>query len=75
MKLWIPVAFAVVVVVAYSLFYLLSAHSKEVGSSIGIVNMVGIASVVIGVVAAGFILRRSTPAARVHLHEFRWSPR
>ena len=63
MKLWIPVALALVVVVAYALFYLLSAPGKDGGSSIGIINMVGLASVVIGVVAAGFILRRSTPAS------------
>jgi len=61
MKLWTSVALAVVILVAYALFYLLSAVGKQGGSSIDIVNMVGLVSVVIGVVAAGFILRRSTP--------------
>ena len=69
MKLWVPVALAAVVVVAYTLFYLLSVPDRAGTTSIGVVNMIGLASVVIGVVAAGFILRRSTPTTRAPVKE------
>lgn len=49
------------VILAYAFFYYLSTSGSENGNSFMLVNSVGLAAVVIGIVAAGFILRRATP--------------
>ncbi|MGP8124367.1 MAG: hypothetical protein ACLQEQ_00640 [Nitrososphaerales archaeon] len=61
MKLWVPAALGAIVVFAYVFLYYLSTTGNEGGNSVGLVNTVGLASVVIGVVAAGLILRRAAP--------------
>jgi hypothetical protein len=61
MKLWIPVAVGALVVIAYALFYVVSLSEAEGATSIGIANAVGLVAVVVGLIAAGFILRRAAP--------------
>lgn len=55
MKLWIPIATAVLVVAAYSFVY------EQSSVSLGLVNAVGLVVVLVGLIAAGFILRRGAP--------------
>jgi uncharacterized protein involved in response to NO len=61
MKLWIPLALAVVIVFAYLFLYSMSSTDAQGASSIGLVNTVGVFAVLIGVIAAGFLLRRASP--------------
>ena len=58
MKLWIPVAGAVLLVLAYLLFYALGATEGQGSTSLGLANAAGLAAVIIGIIAAVFILRR-----------------
>jgi hypothetical protein len=59
LKKWVPLAVIVVAVLAY-LVYVLSSDSGGLLTP-GLVNVVGLFAVVIGVVAAGAILRRGGP--------------
>ncbi len=61
MRPWIAAAFLGVVLAAYALFYLISSDESHGVSSFGVVNMVGLVAVVVGIVAAGAILRRASP--------------
>ena len=61
MKVWIPVAIGVMIVVAYAFFYSLSAAEPQGASSIGIANSVGLVGVFVALIATGLILRRATP--------------
>ncbi len=61
MKLWVPAALGCVVAAACALFYLLSAVGPQDANSLSLVNSVGLAAVVVGIVAAGFVLRRVAP--------------
>jgi len=61
MKLWVLAAFGAIVMIAYALFYYLSSAGNSGGNSVGLVNSVGLASVVVGVLVAGLIMRRATP--------------
>lgn len=59
MRLWIPIAFAAITLLAYSLFYIMGSHEEQGATSFAMVNGAGLAAVLIGVLAAGIILRRS----------------
>ena len=61
MKLWIPAALACLIVLAYAFFYLLSATEPQGATSFDIANSVGLVVVLVGVIAAGFVLRRARP--------------
>ncbi|MDV3277308.1 MAG: hypothetical protein LYZ69_02430 [Nitrososphaerales archaeon] len=61
MRLWIPLAMVAVIVVAYAFFYVLGSLEQQGATSFGLANTVGLLAVVIGVIAAGMILRRATP--------------
>lgn len=59
MKLWIPVAVCAVIVIAYAFFYALGATEPQGATSYDITNSVGLIVVIVGVVAAGLVIRRS----------------
>jgi len=59
LRLWIPLAFVSIVAVAYAFFYLLTSLEGQGAAPFGLVNTVGLVVVVVGVVAAGLILRRA----------------
>ena len=61
MKLWAPLAVIGVVAAAYALFYVLSISQGAGGSSFGLVNSLGLVTVVIGLVAAMLIIKRAKP--------------
>ncbi len=61
MKLWVPVALGGVIAFAYAFFYLLSSAEAQSATSFGLANSVGLAVVFVGIIAAGFILRRASP--------------
>ncbi len=58
MKAWVPLLIGLGIVGGLA-FYLLS--STATGNSFELVNIVGLLCVVVGVVAAGVILRRTGP--------------
>jgi len=60
-KLWIPVVFLGLAILAYAFFYVLTATESQGASSFYLTNMVGLAVFVIGVVAAGLVMRRAAP--------------
>jgi hypothetical protein len=61
MKLWIPVAAAAVLILAYVSFYAISLTENQGATSLGLANSVGLVAVLVGVVAAGLLLRRASP--------------
>lgn len=61
MKLWIPLAAALLLVVAYLLLFELGATESQGSTSLGLANAAGLAAVVVGIIAAGVILRRGVP--------------
>jgi len=61
LRLWIPLALVIVVVAAYLSFYLIDYTENQGSTAFQLVNDVGIIAVVIGVIAAGLVLRRATP--------------
>ena len=61
MKLWVPIALGGLIAIAYAFFYELSLTEAQGVSSFGLTNSVGIIAVFVGLIAAGFILRRGTP--------------
>jgi hypothetical protein len=61
MKLWIPVAVGALIVIAYAFFYALSATEPQGATSFDLTNAVGLVVVLVGVVAAGFVIRRASP--------------
>jgi uncharacterized membrane protein len=61
MKLWIPVAVAAVIVVAYTFFYTLSITEPQGATSFDLTNSVGLIVVLVGVIAAGLVIRRASP--------------
>jgi hypothetical protein len=62
MRRWIPAAVGGLIVISYAFFYLLSESEAQTATSLGLVNSIGLAAVVIGLIAAGLILRRGSPA-------------
>jgi uncharacterized membrane protein len=61
MKLWIPVAMGAVIVIAYTFFYTLSVTEPQGATSFDLTNSVGLVVVLVGVIAAGFVIRRASP--------------
>ena len=61
MKLWVPVAFVAVIAVAYGVFYLMSVDQSLAGSPLGLANILGLATVFVGLIAAGLIIKRAKP--------------
>jgi hypothetical protein len=64
LKLWVPVAAVALLLVAYAYFYELSATEAQGSASIGLANVVGLAAVIVGLIVAGMVFRRGTPADR-----------
>ena len=60
MKLWIPVAVGAVIVIAYFFFYALGATEPQGATSFDLANSVGLIVVIVGVIAAGLVIRRSS---------------
>ena len=60
MRVWIPVAFVLLIVAAYALFYMLDSVEAQGANSFGIANIVGLVTVVVGVVVAGAVMKRTT---------------
>jgi len=61
-KLWIPIALAAVIIIAYTFFYTLSVTEPQGASSFDLTNSVGLIVVLVGVIAAGFVIRRANPS-------------
>ena len=61
MKLWVPVALVGIAVLAYAFFYALSATESQGTTSFYLANAVGLVVFVIGVIAAGIVIRRAKP--------------
>ncbi len=61
MKLWVPVALGGLIAIAYAFFYELSLAETQGAASFSLANSMGIVAVFVGLIAAGFILRRATP--------------
>ncbi len=61
MKLWVPVAMGAVIAFAYAFFYLLSSFEAQSAATLGLANSVGLVVVLLGILAAAFILRRTVP--------------
>jgi hypothetical protein len=62
MRFWVPLALGGVIVAAYVFLFLVSSLGAQDANSLSLANSVGLAAVVLGIVAAGFVLRRATPA-------------
>ena len=60
MKLWIPLSLGAVLVVAYAFFYELGATEPQGATSFDLTNAVGLVVVLVGVIAAGLVIRRSS---------------
>jgi uncharacterized membrane protein len=61
MKLWIPIAVGCIILLAYAFFYALDATETQGATSLDLANSVGLVVVLVGVIAAGFVLRRASP--------------
>ncbi|HZW85071.1 MAG TPA: hypothetical protein VFE91_04120 [Nitrososphaerales archaeon] len=61
MKVWIPIAIIVLLVVVYGLFYFITATENRGAMSIGVLNLVGLITVIAGLLAAVLVMRRATP--------------
>jgi hypothetical protein len=61
MKLWVPVTLGGLIAIAYAFFYELSLAETQGAASFSLANSAGIVAVFVGLIAAGFILRRATP--------------
>ena len=61
MKLWVPVAVGALIVVAYTFFYTLSVTESQGATSFNLTNSVGLVVVLVGVIAAGFVIKRANP--------------
>lgn len=60
MRRWIPAGFALLAVLAVGLFYAIDSTGAG-ANSFSLVNAAGLVAVVVGVLAAGILLRRATP--------------
>ena len=64
MKARTPLAVLALLALVCVAFYYISSVKWAGMSNFGLVNSVGLVSVVVGIVAAGIILRRAAPPAR-----------
>jgi hypothetical protein len=60
-KLWIPIAVVGLIIIAVIYYFAIGATESQGATSYSLANDVGLIVVVIGVVAAGLVLRRATP--------------
>ncbi len=61
MKLWIPIAVVGLLIIAIIYYYAIGATESQGANSYTLANDVGLIVVVIGVVAAGLVMRRASP--------------
>ena len=61
MKLWVPIAAGGLVLLAYAVIYEIGITEAQGASSLGFANSIGLLAVFVGLIAAGFIMRRATP--------------
>ncbi|HXW37884.1 MAG TPA: hypothetical protein VEJ36_08300 [Nitrososphaerales archaeon] len=61
MRRWLPAAFVVLLVLGYLTYLELGSSSAQGGGSFDLLNTIGLLSVLVGVVAALVILKRSAP--------------
>ena len=61
MRSWIALALGCAVVLVLAYVYLLNATVGQGASSIGLANTAGIILVLIGILAAGLVLKRARP--------------
>jgi len=62
LKLWIPIAVGAVIIIAYTFFYTLSVTEPQGVTSFDLTNSVGLVVVLVGVIAAGLVIRRASPS-------------
>jgi len=60
LRTWVIAAFVAVVAVAYLLFFVLDSLESQGSGAFGLINAVGLLTVVIGIAVAGVILRRTS---------------
>ena len=58
MKLWIPIVLVGLAVLGIAFYYALGAAESQGATSFDLTNSVGLIVVVVGVIAAGFVVRR-----------------
>jgi len=61
MRLWVPIAVGALIAIAYAFFYTLSITEPQGAASFNLTNSVGLVVVLVGVIAAGFVIRRASP--------------
>jgi hypothetical protein len=61
LKLWVPLTIVGLVLIAYAVIYEIGVTEAQGSSSLGFANSVGLIAVFVGLIAAGFIMRRATP--------------
>jgi hypothetical protein len=61
MRRWLPLAIGGLIVLAYAFFYALNELGSQGASSFGFANSVGLIAVVVGLIAAGFLMKRASP--------------
>jgi uncharacterized membrane protein len=61
MKLLIPIIVGGVILLAYAFFYALNLTESQGATSFDLANSVGLVLVLVGLIAAGFVLRRAAP--------------
>ncbi len=61
MRIWVPIAVLLMLLGAYVVFYMIDSSESQGPTTFSLVNTIGLGTVILGVIAAGFILRRSAP--------------
>jgi uncharacterized membrane protein len=61
LKLWVPIVVGGVILLAYAFFYALDVTESQGATSFDLANSLGLVVVLVGVIAAGFVLRRGAP--------------
>lgn len=61
LRRWIPVSLIAAVILAYAIFLVIGTLEQQGASSLSFINLVGFILVILGVIAAGAILRRASP--------------
>jgi hypothetical protein len=61
MRLWIGVAAALLILLTLALLLTVDMMGEGTAGQLTLINTVGLAAVIIGVIAAGAVLRRSSP--------------
>ncbi|HYC12485.1 MAG TPA: hypothetical protein VEC02_07525 [Nitrososphaerales archaeon] len=61
MRVWIPLAFVLFLVIASVALYAVTSAETQRASSVGLANIAGLMLVFVGVIAALLIMRRARP--------------